>query len=169
MDDRHVGLRSFGAIYDRLSAHTEAALRVVTGGIMIPHGFEHLFGRRSLPEWFTGVEPELAPRFWSGVEPFAGFLASEGYEPAYFWAVTITFVQLLGGLFLALGLFTRVAAASIGIFLFVSIFQVAGLFGYWGNAGGWEFPLLWFAAALVFVARGGGRFSIDRWIEETDS
>ncbi len=148
-------------IYARLSAYTEDVLRIVTGGIMIPHGYEHFFGRQTLPEWFTGVEPQAAPQFGAGLEPFAGFLASEGYEPAYFLALLITFVQLFGGILLVIGLFTRLAAAAFAIFLFVSIFQVAGLYGYWGNVGGLELPLLWCVASLIFVARGGGRFSVD--------
>ncbi len=131
---------------------------------MIPHGYEHFFGRRTLPEWFTGIEPQAVPQFGAGLEPFAGFLASEGYEPAFFWAVLITLAQFLGGIFLVFGLLTRFAAAAIAIFLFVSIFQVAGLYGYWGNAGGWEMPLLWCIAAFTFVVRGGGRFSVDRLI-----
>ncbi len=153
-----------GPIYDRLSDVAGAALRVVTGGIMIPHGYEHFFGRRSLPEWFTGIEPEVDPQFAAGLEPFAGFLASQGYEPAFFWSLLITFVQLFGGFFLLIGLFTRLAAAAIAIFLFVSVFQVAGLFGYWGNAGGWEFPLLWLVASFALIVHGGGRFSVDQLI-----
>ncbi len=150
--------------YGRLSAFAEVPLRVVTGAIMIPHGYEHYFGRRTLPEWFTGIEPQGEPGFGAGLEPFTGFLSSQGYEPAYFWAVLITLVQFLGGILLAIGLLTRLAAAAIAGFLFVSIFQVAPLYGYWGNAGGWEMPLLWLVAALLFVARGGGRLSVDAWI-----
>ena len=148
-------------IYDRLSAYTGLMLRVVTGGIMIPHGYEHFFGRETLPEWFTGVRPTASPEFGAGLEPFAGFLASQGYEPAFLWALLITFVQLIGGILLALGLFTRPVAASLAIFLFVSVFQVAGEFGYWWNAGGLEMPLLWGIASLVFVVWGGGRYSVD--------
>jgi len=157
-------LPALGAVYQRLSAVTVAALRVVTGGIMIPHGYEHFFGRGTLPEWFTGIAPQGAPRFGAGIEPFIGFMASQGYEPAYFWAIVVTAVQFLGGIFLLLGLFTRLSALLIAIFLFVSIFQVVGEFGYWGNRGGWEMPLLWCAAAVFFVAHGGGKFAVDRLI-----
>lgn len=155
---------ALGPVYDRLSAFGGFALRVVAGGIMIPHGYEHFFGRETLPEWFTGVEPQAVPHFGAGLEPFTGFLTSQGYEPAHFWALLITAVQFLGGMLLVLGLLTRFAAAGIAIFLFVSIFQVAGEFGYWGNAGGWEMPLLWCVAALTFVFRGGGRYSVDHMI-----
>ena len=148
-------------IYDQLSIYAGLVLRIVTGGIMIPHGYEHFFGRGTLPEWFTGIEPEAGAQFAAGLEPFSGFLASQGYEPAYLWAVLITFVQFLGGLLLVLGLLTRFAATAISIFLFVSIIQVAGEFGYWGNVGGWEMPLLWCAASLTFFVNGGGRFSVD--------
>ncbi len=151
-------------IYDQLSEYVGVALRVVVGGIMIPHGYEHYFGRQTLPEWFTGIEPQAAPQFGAGLEPFTGFLASQGYEPAYLWALLITLVQFFGGLLLVLGLLTRFAAAAITIFLFVSIFQVGGEFGYWGNAGGWEMPLLWCVASLTVVIRGGGQFSVDRLI-----
>jgi len=155
---------ALGAVYQRLSTVSTAALRVVTGGIMIPHGYEHFFGRGTLPEWFTGVAPQGMPRFGAGIEPFIGFMASQGYEPAPFWAVLVTAVQFLGGIFLLLGLFTRLSAALIAIFLLVSIFQVAGEFGYWGNRGGWEMPLLWCVASVYFVVHGGGALSIDRMI-----
>lgn len=151
-------------IYDRLAPFGDLALRIVVGGIMIPHGYEHFFGRETLPEWFTGLEPQAVPRFGAGLEPFVGFLASEGYHPAVVWSPLITAVQFLGGIFLVLGLFTRFAAAAIAIFLFVAIFQVAGEFGYYGNRGGWEMPLLWCVAALTFVFRGGGRYALDRFI-----
>lgn len=151
-------------VYERLLPFSDLALRIVVGAIMIPHGYEHFFGRETLPQWFTGLEPTAAPHFGAGLEPFVRFLASEGYQPAVFWSPLITAVQFLGGIFLVLGLFTRFAAAGIAIFLFVSIFQVAGEYGYYGNRGGWEMPLLWCAAAFVFVVRGGGRFSIDRLI-----
>ncbi|MEE8238347.1 MAG: DoxX family protein [Gammaproteobacteria bacterium] len=155
---------ALGPIYDRLSAWTGLSLRIVTGGIMIPHGYEHFFGRQTLPEWFTGIEPQAAPHFGAGLDPFTGFLASQGYEPAYFWAVMITLVQFLGGILLMIGLLTRLTAAAFTIFLFVSIFQVAAEFGYWGNAGGLEFPLLWCIASFIFVVRGGGRLSVDHVI-----
>jgi len=163
-DEAALLIPALGPVYDRLKGVSELALRVVTGGIMIPHGYEHFFGRETLPEWFTGVAPTAAPRFAAGLEPFMGFLASQGYEPAVLWSPLITAVQFLGGICLALGLLTRFAAAAIAIFLFVSIFQVVGEFGYWGNRGGWEMPLLWCVAALTFVARGGGRWSVDRLI-----
>jgi putative oxidoreductase len=151
-------------VYGRLTDIGNVALRAVTGGIMVPHGYEHYFGRQTLPEWFTGTEPQAVAQFGAGLDPFAGFLASQGYEPAYFWALLITAVQFFGGILLAVGLLTRLAAAGISIFLLVSIFQVAGEFGYWGNAGGWEMPLLWCVASFSFVVRGGGRYSLDHLI-----
>lgn len=146
-------------IYDRLSIYTGVLLRIVTGAVMIPHGYQHYFGRQTLPEWFSGVEPSAAPEFGAGLEPFTEFLASQGYEPAYMWALLITFVQFFGGILLVFGLFTRLAAAAIAIFLFVAIFQVVGQ-----SSGSWEMPLLWCTASLIFVVCGGGRFSVDYMI-----
>ncbi len=87
-------------------------------------------------------------------------LASIGAEIT-FLLMTIEFV---GGLCIALGLFTRFFAAAAAIEMAVLTFYI-----YWGNgyswtARGYEFTLLWGVVLFAIALRGGGPFSLDRKI-----
>jgi putative oxidoreductase len=131
-------------VYAALEPLTLPALRVVTGLLLVPHGAQKLFG------WFGGF----------GLEGTAGWLDSVGFTPGYLFALAIGLVEFLGGIALALGLLTRPAAAAIVGFLGVAVVFHLGNGFFWTN-GGYEYPLLWAVAALVFVVRGGGRYSLD--------
>ncbi len=81
-----------------------------------------------------------------------------GYSPGALWAPVVGCVEVFGGLLLAIGLFTRPAAALLAIqFIFVTHFHLPhGFFN-----PGIEFPLLWFTVFLFFAVRGGGPLSVD--------
>ncbi len=69
--------------------------------------------------------------------------------------------ELFGGLGLLVGLFTKVAALGpfavmLGAISFVHLGN-----GLLAKNGGWEYPLTLLLTSLLFVAHGGGRFSID--------
>jgi len=86
-----------------------------------------------------------------------------GFEPAWLFAWSATLVELLGGIGIILGLFTRFFAAAVAIEMFV-IFCV-----YWGNGFSWhsrgyEYVLLWGLVAFAIALRGGGPYSLDRKI-----
>lgn len=108
-------------------------------------------------------------RFIAGVEslgfPLPGLFA---------WAAALA--ELLGGLCVALGLGTRVAAAFAGFAMFVAAFGRHHAFQHllvavgamqvpeetvrsWGNP---ELALLYLLAFGTLVLTGGGRFSLDR-------
>jgi uncharacterized membrane protein YphA (DoxX/SURF4 family) len=76
-------------------------------------------------------------------------------------AVAIGLLEFVGGLLLALGLFTRPIAAAVAVFMAVAL-VVHWPAGYAWNAGGWEMPLFWGLIALALVIRGGGALSLDR-------
>ena len=61
---------------------------------------------------------------------------------------------------LALGLFTRVAALLVGLFMVNAIWSLWAK-GFFWTAGGWEYSLLILAVSLVFMVRGGGNCSLD--------
>ncbi len=67
---------------------------------------------------------------------------------------------------LALELFTRVAAAPVVIFLFVSCIERWRVGRYFWNTLGFEYTLLWAIAALYFLLHGGGELSLDRVLSE---
>ena len=64
---------------------------------------------------------------------------------------------------LALGLFTRPVSIPIFILLVLSI-KEHGRFGWFWNKEGCEYPVIWAAASLYFLVRGGGPISLDALI-----
>jgi putative oxidoreductase len=88
-------------------------------------------------------------------------LDRDGYRPAKFWAPAIALTQLVAGPLLALGLFTRLAAVPIVIFLLVANVERWRVGGYFWNKTGLEYTLMWTLAALYFLVRGGGELSLD--------
>ena len=65
-------------------------------------------------------------------------------------------------LLLAIGLLTRLAAGGTTIILLVTVYFHWVILGQ-GYSGS-ELSLIWSAVTLVFLARGGGRYSVDRLI-----
>src|SRR5262249_33169373 len=88
-------------------------------------------------------------------------LVPDGYRPGTFWAPAISVTQLVCGPMLALGLFTRLAAFPIVIFLVVSNYERWRVGGYFWNKTGLEYTLMWTVAALYFLVHGGGAISGD--------
>ena len=69
----------------------------------------------------------------------------------------ISATQLIAGPLLALGLFTRVAAVPLVIFLIVTNFERWRVGKYFWNQLGLEYTLMWTIAAIYFLVHGGGR------------
>jgi putative oxidoreductase len=136
---------ALGGVYAALSRLAWPLLRATTGLLLVPHGAQKLFGA------FGGY----------GIAGTGQFLESVGYAPGWLWALLIGLVEVVGGLMLAAGFLTRVAAAAIVVFMANAVlFHLPNGF-FWSN-GGFEYPLLWAVAALAFVIRGGGELSVDR-------
>ncbi len=131
-------------LYAALAPVADLALRVVAGGFLVPHGAQKLFG------WFGGYGLEATGQF---------FAAKLGLPPAM--ALVAGLVEFAGGLALALGLFTRVAAALAFGLLAVAAFHVHLAAGFFWSAGGYEYPLLWAVLVGTYVVKGGGRHSLD--------
>ncbi len=132
---------------DALSPLTEPVLRVTAGLFLMPHGAQKLFG------WFGGYGLEATGQF---------FATKLGLPPAV--ALLAGLIEVFGGLALALGLFTRVAAGLAFGLLAVAAIQVHLAAGFFWTSGGYEYPLMWALLALSFVVRGGGRYSVDAMI-----
>lgn len=126
--------------------HSDTLLRIAIGAFLMPHGAQKLFG------WFGGYGLEATGQF---------FQTQLGFSNGYLAALGAGSVEFFGGLFLALGLLTRPAAAAITVMLLVASTVHFGAGFFWTD-GGWEYPILWAVAALTFVARGGGAYSLDR-------
>jgi putative oxidoreductase len=138
---------AFGAIYSAVHEYAEPMLRIVLGGILVPHACQKLFGM------FGGM----------GFSGNAALFDRIGYTPGIFWGTLVGCTELIGGILLILGLFTRFAAAAVLIFMLEAMRFTSAKGFFWTNAG-MEYSLLIGACALFFLIRGGGDYSLDRAI-----
>ena len=132
-----------GRIYDIFRPITELLIRLIAGGALAFHGFQILFGN---------------------IEGAGRFFESVGFADGLLWAWVVGILEFGGGLLLALGLLTRVAAAAIIVFLIVAIVLYHWPFGFNWEARGFEYPLFWAIVVFHFLVQGGGRFSLDALI-----
>jgi putative oxidoreductase len=119
-------------------------LRIVLGLILIPHGCQKFFG------WFGGA----------GFARFTQIFETIGYKPGALWVTLVAGTELIGGLLLVFGLFTRFAALALVIFMINAVW-VTSAKGFFWTAGGMEYSILIGVVALVFLVKGGGACSID--------
>jgi putative oxidoreductase len=133
------GLRPF---YDLVEPLSWALIRITVGLMIIPHGW---------------------PKLMMGIDATAQMaLVKRGIQPAEPLAVVLITLETLGGLCVALGLFTRFWAAAITIEMMVIVYHHLPKFGWTGP--GYEYPLMWGLVMLAVVLRGGGPYSLDRTI-----
>ena len=78
-----------------------------------------------------------------------------------FWVAVVGFTELVGGLMLVFGFFTRFAALAVAIFMINAVHFTSAKGFFWTQQGS-EFSLLLLVVALVFMIRGGGEYSIDQ-------
>lgn len=120
-------------------------LRLVIGGVFAGHGLQKLAG------WFGGP----------GLQGFAAMLGKSGLRHARAWALVVALAET-GGLLVAAGLLTSLAAAALVANMIVAVFLVHWKNGFWSMNGGFEFNLVLAAAAAVIGLSGGGRYALDR-------
>jgi len=121
-------------------------LRITVGLVLAGHGCQKLFGifgGRGLTATGKGFE-------------------ALGYHPGKFFAVLGGLSEFLGGLGLALGLFTPLAAAALIAVMINAMVTVTAAHGLWAMNGGLEYSMCIAAVALAVAAVGPGRLSLDR-------
>lgn len=129
-----------------MNSTTSAAIlisRVILGVVLIAHGWQ------KFSEW--------------GISGTADSFAAMGVPAASVAAVVAAVIELVGGILLIAGLFTRIVGAlvvlnMIGAGIFASHFTS----GILVSDGGWELVGVIAAAALLLVGVGAGAFSLDR-------
>jgi len=118
-------------------------IRLTVGLMLIPHGW---------------------PKLMAGIGPVAAnALTKRGIGPAEPLAVILIAIETLGGLCIALGLFTRFWAAAATIEMCVIVYHHLPKFG-WTDRG-YEYPLMWGLVLLAVALRGGGPYSVDRLLK----
>lgn len=135
---------ALAAVYEPVAPYAYSFMRFCVGLIIMPHGYTKLFE--------------------SGVGGAAGTIAKLGLQPATGWAYLVAIVELLGGILIAVGLFTRLAAAALVIEFAVIVFAVKFSNGFFAFKNGFEFELLLGLLCLAIFFRGGGNLSVDRAI-----
>jgi putative oxidoreductase len=79
-------------------------------------------------------------------------------------AYVIIFLELVGGICLIIGLFTRFFAVALAIEMPIALLVVHLPRGYAASGSGYEYVLLIGAACLLIAIRGGGPYSVDRMV-----
>ena len=121
-------------------------LRLVVGLTLAAHGAQKLWG------WFGGY----------GIAGTGQFLEQLGFRPGRFHAAQAGIVEVVGGLFLAVGLLTPAAAAAVVAVMLVAAVSVHLKGGFFLQGGGYEYTLILGAAALTLAFTGPGAISLDQ-------
>jgi putative oxidoreductase len=123
-------------------------LRVVIGGIVMPHGLLKL-GLVGKGGSIPGV---------------AGWFNSMGLRPGLFWAYVAVLAEAGGGLLTVLGLGGPIGPGVLAADLIVVTIVAHWPQGFWAGGGkvGWEFPVPLAAGGLAIALAGNGALSLDR-------
>ncbi|HUE83660.1 MAG TPA: DoxX family protein [Pyrinomonadaceae bacterium] len=119
-------------------------LRLVMAAVFVGHGAQKVlgsFGGRGLQTFVSGEAPYAFMR------------------PSWVWLGAAAFSELIGGVLLFFGLFTRVAA------FFIACTMLTAVSVHWpsffASNRGIEFPLTLLAISLALLISGGGAASVD--------
>lgn len=122
-------------------------IRLTFGLLMAAHGAQKLFGSFGGP----------------GLTATGKGFAALGYRPGKFFAVIGGLSEFLGGLGLAAGLLTPLAAAALIGVMINAMATVTGAHGLWNGDGGVEYSVCITVVALAVAAIGPGRLAVDRY------
>jgi putative oxidoreductase len=122
-------------------------LRLAMGVAFVGHGLQKVLGSFGGP----------------GLKQFTSFPAPFSFmRPAALWMGAAAFAELIGGLLVVLGLFTRLGAFLIVCVMLTAIFGV--LWPRFFAPEGMELALAFLGMALALLVLGGGQLSVDRMI-----
>jgi putative oxidoreductase len=120
-------------------------LRLVVGVLFMGHGAQKLFG------WFGG----------GGIDGTASFFEQAGLRPGRLHAYAGGLGEFGGGLLLALGLLSPLAAAVLIGVMTAAILSVHLKNGIWATKQGYEYNLVLIAVAFAVAGLGAGKWSLD--------
>ena len=122
-------------------------LRLGLAAVMIAHGAQKVLGTFDGPGF---------NKFIGGTTPF-GFM-----RPAWLWLGAAALSELVGGILILIGLFTRVGAFFVACTMLTAVIGVHWSGGFFAANRGYEYPLSLLAMALALLIAGGGQASVDR-------
>ena len=120
-------------------------LRAFVGLLVAGHGAQKVFGA------FEGP----------GLEGFRARVAGMGFPPRPF-AELAAFSEFLGGLALAVGFATPIAAGALAVDMLVAILKVHAPKGLWVTKGGYEYPLTLLVIFALLGLSGPGAYAVDQ-------
>lgn len=121
-------------------------LRLALAAVFIAHGAQKVLGSFG----GSGLKD-----FTSGQTPFP-FM-----KPAWLWLGAAALSELVGGILILVGLFTRVGAFLIACTMLTAV-CVHWPNGFFASNKGYEYPMVLLAMSLALLISGGGVASIDR-------
>jgi putative oxidoreductase len=120
-------------------------LRVFVGLVVAGHGAQKAFG------WLGGT----------GLAGWTAGVAKMGLRPPGFWANAAAWGETVGGLMLAIGLLTGIAAGVLVVDMIVAIWKVHWIKGLWIANGGYEYAMTNAVIFGLFGLAGPGAYSVD--------
>jgi putative oxidoreductase len=134
---------SFKPFYDAVGPLSWLIIRVAVGWNLFVHGYNKIM---------------IGP-----TDAFLKGYADLGFVPPEFFYWSSFLIEMLGGICIILGLFTRFFAAAAAIemlCIFVTYWNMGSGFGWMKR--GYEYVLLWGLVSFAIALRGGGPYSLDR-------
>lgn len=116
-------------------------LRIVLGCIFVREGSGKLFG------WFDH----------GGLEVTAAYFGDIGIPLPQISALLVGCTEVLGGVFLLLGLMTRIVVLPVAVIMLTAILTVHQTAGYY-------YPLVICASFLILGQSGAGHYSLDEYM-----
>ena len=117
-------------------------LRIVLGVVFFVHGAQKVFG------WFGG----------SGIDKWVGFMESMNISKPI--AYLAAYGEMIFGITLILGIYTKVSALAAFVFMLFAIYLVHLEKGFFVNKGGYEYALVLAIASLSLYFSDGGKYKI---------
>jgi putative oxidoreductase len=123
-------------------------LRLGIGLIFAVHGAQKILG------WWGG----------SGFAGWEGVMERMGFRPARLFAGVSAGAELVGGLALAVGFLTPIAAMALVGQSLVIIFAAHWSRGFFNRDNGYEFPLALVSGVAAILLLGAGSLSVDHLV-----
>jgi putative oxidoreductase len=104
---------------------------------------------------------EPAMKKWSDIDSVASWFGSMGIPFPTLNAYLDASTEILGVVFLTLGLFTRIISVPLMIVMLIAIVTVHFSQGFSAGDNGFEIPLYYMLFLALFASFGAGKISLD--------
>ncbi|MGL4231129.1 MAG: DoxX family protein [Casimicrobium sp.] len=119
-------------LHDAIGTRSDLLLRLIVGGMLIPHGIGKFLNMPKEIEVFGNVFKLTPPDVW---------------------VVAIAVFQIVAGALIVLNRFTRFAALAVVVFMLATVFVANGGNGWFWHLKGIEYSVMWALLALIVAAR----------------